>query len=455
MIQKSGSQLPGLAPPETKAGGSSVFASGTGESPTSENSEQPCDRVTLASGSEIPPQEVNHEKIKVLIVHGSHTGGHASAARAVEKALGQMPGVEVKNINALDLANPKEKNGQIAIFKALGGTFSKVRSWAFRKSFEGSPLVYWLGNTGMKLKSLASKQFLNRIREEDPDIILSTHSPMNSLMSYWKGRGLIDAPVHSAVTDFGAHRMWAQENIERYYVATEEVRKDLERFGAPEEKITVTGIPVDPSFNTLDSRSKEEVKEQLGLDPNLPLVLMLGGSLGYGNFAAISKELDITPYPLQMAVITGKNAAKRQELEALSQSLDKKLEVQGFVNNMRDWMKASDVVISKPGGLTTSELFAMKKPMILINPDPGFEGMLVPKITATGCAALAKDEKEAAAIAAKVIFDPHLRESMEERLQQVGKPGSADAVARDLVESVIKRDGSDFILSGQQGNPRI
>lgn len=436
MIQQTGSpkcQYPAMAvEPEGGIASASIKPGSSEDAATPE----PCDVFSLTSGS---PRQ-HPEKVKVLLVHGSHTGGHASAARAVEKALKQIPGVEVKNMNALDYASSGAKKGQIAIFNAITDYLSPVRTWAFQKSFEGSPLVYWLGNTGMKLKSFFSKRFLNTIREEKPDIILSTHSPMNSLLSYWKEKGLIEQPVHSVVTDFSAHRMWSQKNIERYYVATEDVKKDLERFGVDENRIEVSGIPIDPAFNTPDSRTPSQVKAELGLDPDLPLVLMLGGSLGYGNFSEIAKDLDITPYPLQMAVITGKNEQKRKDLEALSQGLSKDLHVQGFVDTMKDWIKASDVVISKPGGLTTSELFAMKKPMVLINPVPGFEKILIPKITATGCAVLAEDEKDAADLAAKIATDPQLKENLDERLCHVGRPDSAITVAKELVSRTTAED---------------
>jgi processive 1,2-diacylglycerol beta-glucosyltransferase len=357
----------------------------------------------------------------------------------VETALKREPGAEVENINTMKLTPEGVQAGQVKLFNVVSDHFKSVKTWAFRKSFEGSDLVYWLGNTGLKLKALASKPFLNKIKEENPDIILSTHSQTNSLLSYWKGKGLIDQPIHSVVTDFSAHRMWAQDHIDHYYVATESVKHDLERFGVPSEKIEVTGIPINPDFATKQSTPIPELKKKLGLDPDLPVVLMLGGSLGYGSFAEVSQALDTLKTPLQIVAITAKNAEKKQELEELAPALKKPLNVQGYVSNMKEWMEASDVIISKPGGLTTSEIFAVRKPMIIIDPMAGLEQILYPKIVETGCAEVAKDPEDAAAIIDRILTDSKFKEIIDDNLEHVGKPDAAFVVAEDLLRSAREK----------------
>ncbi|MDQ7823817.1 MAG: glycosyltransferase [Candidatus Eremiobacteraeota bacterium] len=450
-IQGISSPLPPLGPgTRAEIRGDGAPAAGGPESSLQDTVEMGSTVAPGTAGMESLPKKLEQQikeslalhpwkKVKVFLVHGSHTGGHASAARSVEKVLKSIPGVEVQNINTLNLSASGVMTGQVAAFNMITRYMAGLRSWAFRKSFEGSGPVYALGNLGMKMKSFLSKKFLTKIQQEKPDIILSTHSPMNSMLSYWKEKGLIDQPVHSVVTDFGAHRMWAQKNIERYYVATGEVKADLERFGVAPEKIEITGIPIDPSFAGPSGLSQAELKEKLGLDPSLPVVLMAGGSLGYGNFSGIARALDGLGRPLQIVAITGKNAEKKRELEELTPDLKSPMKVLPYVDTMSEWMKASDVIISKPGGLTTSEIFAMKKPMILITPLPGLEELLIPKITDTGCAVLAGDENEAAALAGKIITDEKYRGDLQEHLKKVGMPYAAYTVSAGLVERALQQ----------------
>jgi processive 1,2-diacylglycerol beta-glucosyltransferase len=381
---------------------------------------------------QIPPWKT----VKVFLVHGSHTGGHRSAAESLKQALDEIPNVKSEVINALDFSGGETvKNTQVAatdfLIKKAGG----VRGWFFKKSFEGNPVIYWLGKTGMQLKAWMSQSFLNKIQDEKPDIIVSTHSPMNAMLSYWKGRGDIDMPVHSVVTDFKAHRMWAQDNIDRYYVASEGVKQDLEKYGIEEEKIDITGIPIKPDFARPTGLTKTQLKEKLGLNPDLPMVLMMGGSLGIGRFAEVAKALDNGGMPVQMVCITGKNETKKQELEDLSAQLKMPLKAIGFTPNVNEWMEACDMIISKPGGLTTSEIFAKKIPMIILDPMPGLEEMLIPNIEATGAAFRVKGPGEAAALISDLMNDPEKKEDVILNLETAGKPFSAYTAAEDIVKS--------------------
>ncbi len=378
------------------------------------------------------------KKVKVFLVHGSHTGGHRSAAESIKKVLDKMPNVESEVINALDYTGGKAvKNAQIKATDFVMEKLAPVRAFAFEESFKGNPIVYWLGNTAMKIKAWMSKSFLNKIQREKPDIIISCHSPMNSMLSYWKGKGLIEAPLFSVVTDFRVHRMWSQPNVERYYVATEQAKKDLVNFGVSPDKIKVTGIPIKPQFAEPKEISKTELREKLGLDPKLPTVLMMGGSLGLGRFDEVAKALNELDTKVQLVCITGKNTAKKKALEELKKSLKIPVKVLGYVNNVSDWMDASDMIISKPGGLTTSEIFAKKIPMIILDPTPGLEEMLVDSIVATGGACNVKGPKEAAKLVEKWIKKPQEKGKVLKSLEKVGKPKSAYTVADDIVKTVL------------------
>jgi processive 1,2-diacylglycerol beta-glucosyltransferase len=424
-------------------------SSGPEEAPSAEDNDRSSFSASPDEGaSPLPPEFAEAIKnmppgkhVKVMLVHGSHTGGHRSAAESVKKALDAMPNVEAEVVNALDFSGgDSAKNAQVAATNFVMEKMAPVRGWVFRQSFKGNPLIYWLGNTAMKFKSWMSSSFLNKINEDKPDIILSCHSPMNSLLSHWKEKGLIDVPVHSVVTDYRVHRMWAQDNIDHYYVASDATKDELVHFGIDENKIEVSGIPIKPDFSQPPTESKGELKKKLGLDPDRPTVLMMGGSLGLGRFDEMAKALDLQKIPAQMVCITGKNEAKKEALDALSGELSLPVKALGYVDNVNEWMDAADIIISKPGGLTTSEIFAKKIPMVILDPSPGLEEMLIPTIIDTGAAVSVKGPEKAAQFIEDFFTNPSTHDRFEKNLEQVGKPLAAYEVASDLVNSALEAE---------------
>lgn len=431
---------PSVDAPAASFGSDAVILSGTDTPPAS----TPPQADPLAARREQTFDLLRHlpseNPLKIYLVHGSHTGGHRAAAEAVEKSLGAMPNVHAEVIDALDYTGTAAKGAQVAATNFAINQASAVRGWAFRKSFEGNPIVYWAANLGMKMKAWMSRSFLTRIQQEKPDAILSCHSPMNSMLGYWKEQGKIDAPLHSVVTDYRAHRMWAQDGVDHYYLASEQVKQDLEKFGVASEKLEIAGIPIDAKFAE-PLPSKEDARRDLGLDPEKPVVLMMGGSLGLGRFSDVARALDQVETPVQMVCITGKNEAKKKELEELQGQLHMPMTVLGYTRDVDRYMDASDVILSKPGGLTTSEIFAKQVPMVILDPMAGLEQMLVSSIVGTG-GAVQVDGPEAAAHEAEVLIaDPKRRSEVAENLARVAHPRAAEEVALSLVEAALEKRG--------------
>ena len=328
----------------------------------------------FAEASHREPEDV-FDGAKVWLVHGSHTGGHASAARSLKEALERRPGVSAEIINMAETSSNETPASMAAEVALKGGDWIRnIRSWVFDQQYEGNDFLKWISNKVMKREGRHQEAFLNRLETERPDVLVSTMSATNSLLSQWSDDGVIRQPVQSVLTDFASHQMWAQENIAKYYVATPAVKQDLQKFGVDAHKVSVTGIPIKQDFAS-QAQSPGEARKALGLDPEKPLVLMLGGSLGYGSFSESLSAMDSTEGNFQMAAITGKNENLRRELEALE--TNKNLHLEGYVTNMPTWIDAADLVVTKPGGLTCSEILAKGKPMILQNAESGLEGRLV------------------------------------------------------------------------------
>lgn len=369
---------------------------------------------------------------KVWIVHGSYTGGHASAARALQQALSAEPDVQAEVINIADLSHSPLPMSTAAEKALKGGRITnRLRAWWFKQNFEGNRFTYFVTNAAMRAEGLFAGEFLARAEREQPDVIVSTMSATNSLLSQWKGAGRLKAPIHSVVTDFSTHRIWAQENVERYYVSGPSSRKDLERFGVEPSRIEETGIPIAPAFST-PPRTGESARRPLGLDPVLPTLLLMGGSLGYANFGGLLKALDALPIPFQAVAITGRNHAAEQELKQMS--FHHPVRVEGYVSNMADWIDAADVVVTKPGGLTTSEVLARGRPMIIADPMPGLEERMVDAISSSGAAAVSHDDTELVGLANRLLSDAAARQGMQQAAERAGHGDAAAVVAKRVLQ---------------------
>ncbi|HIB68762.1 MAG TPA: glycosyltransferase [Phycisphaerales bacterium] len=227
--------------------------------------------------------------------------------------------------------------------------------------------------------------------------------------------------------------MWAQENIAKYYVAPPAVKQDLQKFGVDAHKVSVTGIPIKQDFAS-QAQSPGEARKALGLDPEKPLVLMLGGSLGYGSFSESLSAMDSTEGNFQMAAITGKNENLRRELEALE--TNKNLHLEGYVTNMPTWIDAADLVVTKPGGLTCSEILAKGKPMILQNAESGLEGRLVRRLEESGVALVVDGAEDMARTVSELIKEPQKLDALKAKARAVGKPTSSDEIADSILRSI-------------------
>jgi len=212
-------------------------------------------------------------------------------------------------------------------------------------------------------------RYLSSVR---PDLILTTHFLIPQLLRQdhpypWLRR----IPLECVITDYDVHRFWISDNVARYYVAHEELAGRLAGQGVSPSRITVSGIPVHPVF--LSPVSEALLRQKLSLDPVQPVLLVLAGGLGLPMLEKSMQELFGLKRSVQIVTVAGKNEALRERLNRLTPPPHIRLVNQGYVRNMHELLSISDLVITKPGGLTVSECLAKRRPMLLCAPIPGQE----------------------------------------------------------------------------------
>lgn len=311
---------------------------------------------------------------KILIFYASYGGGHLSAANSIKDYLSNhYENIDVELIDCMKYINkPIEK-----ITTTAYNEMAKKVPWAWGKIYSDSqkgPLAH----ITTRSNQVFAIKLLRLLREKKPDLIISTHPFGSQMCSYLKRKGKITSKIATILTDFAPHDQWlvGSDYTDYFFVAHNKMKEYLISKNIPENKIFATGIPISNKF--LETFNTSKILSSLGLKENLKTVLFFaGGKFGLGK----SRTLEIFNTfvndfnNIQVIAISGKNKKMYEEFNQIVKIANKTnfIKVFEFVNNVPELMAVSDVVITKPGGLTTTESLVSGLPMIIINPIPGQE----------------------------------------------------------------------------------
>ncbi len=386
---------------------------------------------------------------KVLIMSASTGGGHNRAAMAIKENLESRSSddisIQCEIIDSLKLVN---------------NTMDKLISRGYEKSAMYTPKaygkVYRLSEYSLvsrnefkdnPLTSLMARKFKSLLKEKKPDLIIGTHPfPMialSTIKNHAEHLSLHRAinypnipPMMSILTDYTTHSTWIQHEIDYYIVGHEFVKELLIEDDVPSNKIFSYGIPIEKSF--FNNRDRDTVLSELDLDPNKFTILLMGGSFGAGNIKETLDDLISIDRDFQVIVIAGKNASLKDKiLKKLNTiSCDKKVCVLGYTNKMNDILASIDLLITKPGGLTTTEALLKGIPMIIPYYIPGQEEENLDFLTNCG-AAIRTTKKFTLPVIVKVLIDDPARLSMLKiNIESIRKTDSANNISNLVISSL-------------------
>jgi processive 1,2-diacylglycerol beta-glucosyltransferase len=275
-------------------------------------------------------------------------------------------------------------------------------------------------------------RFIKYVKQFKPDVVFCTHylpvEILGKAREKWEGAHPLAVCV---VTDFEAHALWMGEAVDFYCVAAEETKARLVARGATEENVIATGIPIAAKFsNPVDAGA---VRKRYGLRDDLTTLLVLGGGFGMGPVAEILEELNKVSHPFQTLVVAGRNEELRRELAVLDHKHP--THVLGFVTNMHELMAVADLIISKPGGLTSSESLAMGKPLFILNPIPGQEAANSDFLLERGAAAKVNRVEDLPYRVEQLLGSKKLGE-MAKAAKKLGRPHAAETICREVLARV-------------------
>jgi processive 1,2-diacylglycerol beta-glucosyltransferase len=288
------------------------------------------------------------------------------------------------------------------------------------KPFRKSPLR-------LRVERAGADRLLKKVRTDDPEIVISTHFLPTSLMDREKRKGRYNGCVWTVVTDFEVHGLWLAAPSDHYFVATEEGRAHLQALGLHPASVTVSGIPTHPVF--AEAKSRSAVRRKHGLREDLPVILLSAGGFGAGNAELMLNSLVAHGLQAQIVAVCGKNASLKASLEKIVSPLVK---VIGFTTEMDELMSAADLMIGKPGGLTTSESLIKGLAWVVVNPIPGQEERNAIYLLEHGAGVWCDNLHTLGFKVRSVLEEPGRLARMRENARKLGRPDAASVVVRSL-----------------------
>ena len=315
------------------------------------------------------------KKKHILVVSVSAGAGHVRAAQAIEEEVSQAyPKHSVTHVDLLDYVSLPMKKVIKELYGVIVKTLPELWGYIYQKSDNATQIRRYTMLTN-KLGQLNATKFYQFLDTEQPDQVICTHSLPAQIIKQSKITEHRRIPISMVITDYFFHSYWLIEEVNKYFVATPKMKWHMERCGVPKKHIHVSGIPVSPVFYKKKDVSVLKKKYKIRKDEKVVLVLSGGQGLGQSNKIVQGLFGQVFGAPIHIIAIAGKNKRLHAALTKLKNDVPVKMNytVVGWTDNMDEYMRIADVVISKPGGITTSECLALGKPLIAVNPIPGQE----------------------------------------------------------------------------------
>lgn len=370
---------------------------------------------------------------RVLVLSASVGAGHLRAAEAVEAALRETrPDIHARTVDVLDLTNPLFRRVYGKLYLDLVNKAPHALGYFYDLMDQPSRSGR---NRGDRLRLAVEKlnltKFVKFLKSEPWDLVINTHFlPAAIIASLRKNDDVAIAQV-TATTDFETHRLWVNLPCERFFTATEEGAKYLQHWGVPAGNTSATGIPIHPVFSRPSDRPALLAKH--GLAADRPVILQLSGGFGVGPIEKLYRHLLDVEAPVQIVAVTGRNEEIRHRLAEVPAPTRHRTKVMGFTREIDELMAVADLVVSKPGGLTTSESLARGAAMVVVNPIPGQESRNSDYLLESGAAIKVNNAATLAYKVTTLLNDPTRLDTIRGNVRRIARPRAAfDVVEQSL-----------------------
>lgn len=387
---------------------------------------------------------------RVLILSASAGSGHIRAAQAIEQVILQTDAArEVRHVDVLDHSNVLFRRMYARSYLHAVNHAPNALGWLYKVldkpwKQERRRLIVNRLNTGPLVKLIVGFQ---------PDVTICTHFLPSEIVAHLKLRKRLDTRLAVVVTDLDVHSFWLCRSFDHYYVARDETRAHLQALGLPGERVSVTGIPIDPVFAT--SQDKLEMRRKLGLEPSRKVILLSTGGMGVASTEQVFEALLELRHPVQLVVVCGRNARLKARLQVIAAARPSgtTVHITGYTTQMDAYMAAADLLVGKPGGLTTSEALSKGLPMCIVNPIPGQEERNSDHLLEEGVAIRGNNLPALAFKIDQLLEDDDRLARMRAAALRLARPDAAQQIVRSL--NTLPSTGAAPRVQDQRSTGRI
>ncbi|MDK2918745.1 MAG: processive 1,2-diacylglycerol beta-glucosyltransferase [Candidatus Petromonas sp.] len=365
---------------------------------------------------------------KVVILTASTGGGHNQAARSLENVF-QSHGYEVTIIDFLKVTSKMMDKIFVEGYSILSNNLPRVYKGLYKYS------NYKVVNSRITnyMSKIFHKRIFKVINEINPDLIVGTHPFIVNIICKLKEKGKLLVPFISVITDFKAHRIYVNNYVDAYITGSEYTSLSMIKKGINKEKVYTYGIPIRREFLRKSSTKTYRNNEVF-------TVLLMGGSMGYRAIEDVLRGLVNSKNKIKIIVVCGRNKSLMENIKVNYQNKykNKEIIVYGFTEDIPKLMESSDLLISKPGGLTVSEAIAKRLPMLIPYMIPGQEEENAEFLAQSGVARIIDDINEIDKEIDGFINNQYVLKRMEKNMEKLSEDYSLDDIVR-LGDKLIEK----------------
>lgn len=371
-----------------------------------------------------------NKRKKAYIFTVTAGAGHLKAGEALYKIFPEiLPDWDVEIFDVLDYTNTLFRKRYSKSYEQIVNTIPELWGLIYDKT-DNTKMYKRVSGIRNFFNSVNAAKMIKLVKKDPPDLAICTHFLPAEILSGLAKKKELSFPVTCVVTDFEVHGFWMYENTDLYIVPTELAKFQLERNKIPSGNIAVLGIPIGPEFTK--EKDKELILKNLGLQSGLKTILVMSGGYGMGPVENIVRCIENIDYDFQAIVVTGKNKELEAKLKKIS--FTKPIKTLGFVNNVDELLTVSDLLISKPGGLTTSESLSKGVPMVIVNAIPGQESRNSDFLMENGAAIGIASPEDIGFKINELLKEDGRIEKMKENAKKLSKPDAATNILKEIIK---------------------
>lgn len=367
--------------------------------------------------------------VKVIILTASYGNGHLQVANSLYEECVNRGLTNVKICNLYAESHPFISEVTEKLYTksfTYGKQFYKLFYYG-TDIIQNKKMLRWYYQYGLK-------RLTSLIQSEEPDILINTF-PINAVPEFRRRTGIV-IPTFNIITDYCLHSLWLHDDIDKYYVASKELKAKIHSRGVPVSKVEVSGIPIRPAFS--ESQDKMALYEKYKINPEKDLILLIAGAHGVlKNIKEICETLLLTT-DHQLAVVCGNNLSLRNELAHLNHRYDERFHCFGYMERIDELYRLASVMITKPGGITLTEATATGTPLVLYKPVPGQEKENALFFSEKGAALIAKDREELLHRIDSLLKYKEKQLSLQTSIRKLYHPASQTMIVTDILNESEK-----------------